>query len=86
MNQSCESSIKNWESGSPELIELQRLVAGTDGVFGSRFSGAGFGGCVIALVDAPKAENARCSVEDALSARPRARAFLVDSDDGVRIS
>ena len=50
MNASCQSSIENWEAGSPELIELQRTLEQTQGVYGSRFSGAGFGGCVVALV------------------------------------
>lgn len=71
MNASCQSSIENWEAGSPELIELQRTLEATPGVYGSRFSGAGFGGCVVALV------------------RPGttlpANAFIVESDDGVRL-
>ena len=85
MNASCESSIQNWEAGSPELIELQQILLDTEGVYGSRFSGAGFGGCVIALVDGTRDEDIRRSVEQAMDARPPARVFLLDSDDGVRI-
>ncbi|MGB8984855.1 MAG: galactokinase family protein [Anaerolineales bacterium] len=58
MNQSCESSIRNYESGSPILIELSELVSSTDGVYGSRFSGGGYGGCVVALADKAAAESA----------------------------
>ena len=58
MNQSCQSSIHNYESGSPILIELQELVNGTDGVYGSRFSGGGYGGCVVALAKRETSEHA----------------------------
>ena len=37
MNQSCESSIRNYEAGSDILIELHELVKDTKGVYGSRF-------------------------------------------------
>ena len=45
------SSIENWETGSPELIELYNILKSTDGVYGARFSGAGFKGCCMALID-----------------------------------
>ena len=44
------SSIENWETGSPELKELYRIMTQTDGIYGGRFSGAGFKGCCMALV------------------------------------
>ena len=85
MNASCESSIHNWEAGSPELIELQQILLNTEGVYGSRFSGAGFGGCVIALVDGTRDDDIRRSVDRAMDARPPASVFLLDSDDRIRI-
>ena len=48
---SGRSSIYNWETGSPELKKLYEIMARTDGVYGGRFSGAGFKGCCMALVD-----------------------------------
>ena len=45
------SSITNWETGSPELITLYDLMRSSDGVYGGRFSGAGFKGCCMALYD-----------------------------------
>ena len=45
------SSIHNWETGSPELIKLYELMTQTDGIYGGRFSGAGFKGCCMALTD-----------------------------------
>lgn len=54
MNESCSSSIYKYESGSQALIDLSQIVSGTEGVFGARFSGGGYGGCVIGLVDKNK--------------------------------
>ena len=79
MNASCQSSIENWEAGSPELIELQRTLEQTQGVYGSRFSGAGFGGCVVALVTDVEA------VTDKLKLKLPVKVFAVESDDGVRM-
>lgn len=45
------SSIHNWQTGSPELIKLYEIMKNTDGVYGGRFSGAGFKGCCMALID-----------------------------------
>ena len=48
------SSICNWESGSPEQIKLYEIMRETDGIYGGRFSGAGFKGCCMALIDPEK--------------------------------
>ena len=48
---SCESSIRNYECGSPELIAIYDIMRTLPGVWGGRFSGAGFKGACIALVD-----------------------------------
>jgi len=49
--ESGNSSIVNYETGSPELKKLYELMLRTDGIYGGRFSGAGFKGCCMALVD-----------------------------------
>ena len=51
IKQSCESSIHNYECGSPELIAIYDCLKDLEGVYGGRFSGAGFKGAVIAFVD-----------------------------------
>lgn len=48
---SCESSIHNYECGSPELIAIYEIMRTLPGVWGGRFSGAGFKGACIAIVD-----------------------------------
>lgn len=49
--ESGRSSIENWETGSPELKTLYEIMTKTDGIYGGRFSGAGFKGCCMALID-----------------------------------
>ena len=49
--ESGHSSIYNWETGSDELKTLYEIMRNTDGIYGGRFSGAGFKGCCMALVD-----------------------------------
>lgn len=45
------SSIHNWETGSPELIKLYEIMTETKGIYGGRFSGAGFKGCCLGIID-----------------------------------
>jgi galactokinase/galacturonokinase len=54
---SCTSSIHNYECGSPELIAIYQIMRETDGVYGGRFSGAGFKGACICLLDPSKKES-----------------------------
>ncbi len=49
--ESGKSSIYNWETGSPELKKLYEIMTDTKGIYGGRFSGAGFKGCCMALIN-----------------------------------
>ena len=49
--ESGHSSIYNYETGSDELKTLYDIMLHTDGIYGGRFSGAGFKGCCMALID-----------------------------------
>ena len=49
--ESGHSSIYNYETGSEELKKLYEIMLETNGVYGGRFSGAGFKGCCMALVN-----------------------------------
>lgn len=86
---SCESSIHNYECGSPELIAIYKAMRGLEGVYGGRFSGAGFKGAVIALVDPKHKESIEKSVRDTYLAEfpeyeNTFKVFWVKSDDGAR--
>ncbi|MBR1538801.1 MAG: galactokinase [Bacteroidales bacterium] len=86
---SCESSIHSYECGSPELIAIYEAMLTTDGIYGGRFSGAGFKGACIALVDPAKKESIEKEItEKYLSKFPQYKdSFSVcfcKSDDGAR--
>jgi galactokinase len=55
MNASGASSVENYECGCEEITTLWNIVKATEGVFGARFSGAGFRGCVVALCEPGRA-------------------------------
>ncbi len=86
---SCESSIHNYECGSPELIAIYEIMRQLPGVYGGRFSGAGFKGACIALVDpAYKEEIQKVLTEKYLEKFPEYektfQVFWVKPDDGAR--
>ena len=58
------SSIYHWQTGSPELKALYEIMTRTDGIYGGRFSGAGFKGCCMALIDPAFEDHIRESVTD----------------------
>ncbi len=55
MNASHESLRNDYEVSSPELDTLVELALGA-GAVGARLTGAGFGGCIVALSDAGRVE------------------------------
>lgn len=86
---SCESSIHNYECGSPELISIYNIIRPMQGVYGGRFSGAGFKGAVIALVDPRFKESIEKDLtEKYLAEYPEYsetfKIFWVRPDDGAR--
>jgi galactokinase/galacturonokinase len=56
------SSIYSYETGSPELKALYEIMQKTDGIYGGRFSGAGFKGCCMALINPDCADSIEESV------------------------
>ena len=86
---SCESSIHNYECGSPELIAIYDIMRSLPGVYGGRFSGAGFKGACIALVDPAHKENIQRELTkrylDQFPEYERTfQVFWVKPDDGAR--
>jgi len=87
---SGESSIAHYECGSPPLVDLFESLVRSAGVYGARFSGAGFRGCCLALAKPEAAASAAAEVLAAYRERQPAlagRAFVVAcaSDDGARL-
>ena len=88
--ESGASSIDNWETGSPELKSLYEIMKDTDGIYGGRFSGAGFKGCCMALIDPAFEEKIKEKVErEYLKAFPALKgkysAHICQSADGVQL-
>lgn len=89
--ESGHSSIYNWETGSPELIKLYEIMTQTKGIYGGRFSGAGFKGCCMALID-PAYEESICETvtREYLKAFPHLEGkysvHICESADGVKLS
>lgn len=84
------SSIHNWETGSPELIKLYEIMTETEGIYGGRFSGAGFKGCCMALIDPAREEAILERVSrEYLKAFPALKdkysAHICHSADGVKL-
>ncbi|CAI5513746.1 unnamed protein product [Closterium sp. Naga37s-1] len=81
-------------TGSPPLIELQSILLATPGVLGARFSGAGFRGCCVALVEREKvADVARHMAEEYSERQPELAAacqkdsmvVVCDISEGARV-
>ena len=88
--ESGRSSIYNWETGSPELKALYEIMEHTDGIYGGRFSGAGFKGCCMALIDPAFRGSILEKVErEYLAQFPELRghygAYICYSSDGVEL-
>ncbi len=86
---SCESSIHNYECGSPELIAIYNAMLVTDGIYGGRFSGAGFKGACIAVVDPSKKEEIEKTITEKYLAqfpqyKDTFKVYYCKSDDGAR--
>ncbi len=86
---SCESSIHNYECGSPELIAIYETMRQLPGIWGGRFSGAGFKGACIAIVDpAYKEQIEKELTERYLEQFPEYektfKCYFVKPDDGAR--
>ena len=86
---SCESSIHNYECGSSELVAIYEIMRKLPGVWGGRFSGAGFKGACIAIVDPAykeqiEAELTKKYLEQFPEYENTFQCFFVKPDDGAR--
>lgn len=88
--ESGKSSIENWETGSPELQKIYEIMTHTKGIYGGRFSGAGFKGCCMALIDPAYEKEILETVEkEYLDAFPELKgkysAHICHTADGVNL-
>ena len=90
VTESGYSSIYNYETGSPELKKLYEILKECKGVYGARFSGAGFKGCCLAIIDPEYFDEINERVkEEYLKEFPehkeRYSAYLCHTSDGVKL-
>lgn len=90
MNLSCLSSIEDYECGSEPMHYLHTLAKQTQGVLGSRFSGGGYGGCLIMLIQLEFATAIGESMLSDFTGRfPEkagvARVFVAENEGSVRL-
>jgi galactokinase len=62
INESGASSIEDYQCGCQHLITLYKILRQSPGVFGARFSGGGFRGSCIALIDPDYREEIKSSI------------------------
>lgn len=89
--ESGESSIYNYEAGSRELIAIHNIMKETKGIYGGRFSGAGFKGCCLALINPDYEDSIRAEItQKYLSIFPEYKdsfnIYYCDTANGCEIS
>ncbi|WP_416839680.1 galactokinase [Haloferax sp. DFSO52] len=84
---SHESLRDDYEVSCPELDAAVELAAETDGVYGARMTGGGFGGSVVALVAGDALERAEQSIRSVVADRvgKNAQVFTCRPSEGVRV-
>jgi galactokinase len=87
MNASHASMRDDFEITCPEVDFLAELAQAAPGVYGSRMTGGGFGGCTVTLVEAEAVERvSQVLVEGYRSACGReAEVFVCSPSDGARL-
>jgi galactokinase len=90
VGESGRSSIDNYECGNPYLRDAFEILGGCAGVYGARFSGAGFRGCCIGLCDPDAAGDAAREALAAYRAKhpdmAGAEAYVCRSSDAATVT
>jgi len=88
MNSSHASLRDDFEVSSPALDAMVEAALSWPGVYGARLTGAGFGGCVVALVAAQFAPAALIQIPEVYKSRTGSagRAYLCAPGDGASVT
>jgi len=89
MTESCKSSMEQYECGIQAIYDMQQIVSSAPGVYGSRFMGGGFGGCVVGFVKPSYAIQAADEIQATYrklhaEVAGQVAVYLARSDNGVR--
>ncbi|XP_037094742.1 galactokinase-like [Pollicipes pollicipes] len=83
MNESHASLRDDFEVSCAELDQLQELASSVDGVFGSRMTGGGFGGCTVTLLKQTSVEACIARMREGFSGS--ATFYVCRPADGARV-
>ncbi|MCL4130031.1 UNVERIFIED_CONTAM: hypothetical protein GTU68_053747 [Idotea baltica] len=83
MNESHKSLKNDYEVSCPELDELVDIATSVPGVFGSRMTGGGFGGCTVTLVKQDSVSSLIAAVHEKYSGK--ATIYVSPPSDGARV-
>ena len=88
--ESGRSSIELYESGTENLKTLQDIFESTYGIYGGRFSGAGFNGSSIALINPEEKDRIQAIVREKYITKyplleKKFSLFFVNTTDGVEL-
>jgi galactokinase len=87
MNASHASMRDDFEITCPEIDFLADLAQSTEGVYGSRMTGGGFGGCTVSLVEAAAVDRVSKRLVETyrLGIGREAEVFACSPSDGARL-
>ncbi len=87
MNASHASMRDDFEITCPEVDFLADLAQGAEGVYGSRMTGGGFGGCTVSLVEAGAVERLSQILVDGyrVGCGLDAEVYVCSPSDGARL-
>ena len=85
MNASQASMRDDFEITCPEIDFLAAFAQGVEGVYGSRMTGGGFGGCTVSLVETEAVERMRAALVHAyrVAFGLHAEVFVCTPSDGA---
>uniref|UniRef100_A0A8C8APC1 Galactokinase n=1 Tax=Otus sunia TaxID=257818 RepID=A0A8C8APC1_9STRI len=83
MVESHNSLRDDYEVSCPELDELVAAALEVNGVYGSRMTGGGFGGCTVTLLEAGAAERAQHHIQERYSGT--ATFYLTKPSSGAKV-
>jgi galactokinase len=87
MRDSHRSLRDDYEVSSPELDMIVSIALETRGVLGARLTGAGFGGCAVALVEASEADQAAQEIPARYqrSTGRSGKGYICEASDGAHV-
>ena len=87
MNASHESLRDDYEVSSRELNTMVEIARQREGCYGARMTGAGFGGCAVALVDAATSVNFVNTVGEAYTQATglQPNIYICQASDGAKV-